>query len=135
MRNLLALLAAGLLAFAGVGWYLNWYQFTSVTSDGGNRSVTIDFNNKKISEDVHQGVKKGEEKLNGVLEKGKKIDQGVVKPATDAIELPTSTNSPLPLPMPTLDIPVPTRNAETPPTPLNIRIDDKVVPLPKANRP
>lgn len=58
MRNLLALLAAAVLTFAGVGWYLNWYQISSATSLTGHQNVNIDFNSSKIRDDV-QKVQKG----------------------------------------------------------------------------
>jgi hypothetical protein len=69
MRNLLALLAAAVLAFAIVGYYLNWYKVQSDPAPTGHHNVSIDINKAKIAEDVGKGVKKGEEKLEGVLEK------------------------------------------------------------------
>jgi hypothetical protein len=51
MRNLLAFLAAAVVAFAVVGWWLDWYRFRSVPSPDGKPSVTVDFNPQKITED------------------------------------------------------------------------------------
>jgi len=68
MRNLLALVAFLVVAFLGAGWYLGWYKLTPVATTPGHRSYTIDINAKKISDDVHKGVKKGSEKLNDFLE-------------------------------------------------------------------
>ncbi len=53
MRNLLAFFAALLLSFVVAGWWLDWYKFRTTTTDG-HPSVTVDFNTKKISEDVQK---------------------------------------------------------------------------------
>ncbi|HEV3262818.1 MAG TPA: hypothetical protein VG013_38645 [Gemmataceae bacterium] len=66
MRNLLALAALVLLAFVGLGWYLDWYHVKSAPADtAGHQSVNIDINGAKILDDVH----KGEEKIHKVVEK------------------------------------------------------------------
>ncbi len=67
MRNLLALAAALVLVFAGIGWYRGWYKVETEPSSPGHQSVNIDFNRDKIVEDGAQGVKKVEEKLQKVL--------------------------------------------------------------------
>jgi hypothetical protein len=73
MRNLLALLGAALVAFLGLGWYLDWYHVTpKPASATGHRSVEIDVNTKKIGEDVEHGVKTGSEKLHDLIEGDKK---------------------------------------------------------------
>jgi hypothetical protein len=69
MRNLLALFAFALLTFVAVGWYLDWYKIKADPAPAGHQNVTIDFNRDKIADDVQKGVKKSEEKLQGVLEK------------------------------------------------------------------
>jgi hypothetical protein len=69
MRNLLAFVAAAALTVAGLGWYLDWYKVQSTPTVAGRRSIQIDINSKKIEEDVHRGVQKGEEKLQNVLDK------------------------------------------------------------------
>jgi hypothetical protein len=57
MRNLLALGAAGLIGFAGIGWYLGWYRFhTEPTATG--RSIQIDLNTPQIKKDVERGREK-----------------------------------------------------------------------------
>jgi hypothetical protein len=57
MRNLLALAAAALIGFAGIGWYLGWYKFqTEKTSTG--RHISIDLNTPKIRDDVNKGREK-----------------------------------------------------------------------------
>jgi len=52
MRNMLAFLAAVLLAFLGLGWYLDWYAVKPVKTDPGTRSYTIQIDSKKIGTDV-----------------------------------------------------------------------------------
>ncbi len=71
MRNLLAFLAAAVLTFAGLGWYLDWYQIRSDNGPMGHKTVNIDLNSPKIITDVHKGVEKGEAKLDSILEKQK----------------------------------------------------------------
>jgi hypothetical protein len=57
MRNLLALAALGLLAFAGLGWYFGWYKIeTSATPTG--RNISIDVDGSKIRDDVSRGKDK-----------------------------------------------------------------------------
>jgi hypothetical protein len=72
MRNLLAFLAAAVLTFLGVGWYLDWYHVKSSPADVGHHRVDIDINGDKIIKDVETGVQKGEQKLQNALEKDKK---------------------------------------------------------------
>jgi hypothetical protein len=72
MRNLLAFLAAAVLTFLGVGWYLDWYHVKSSPASAGHHRVDIDINGEKIVDDVHKGVEKGEKKLQNALEKDKK---------------------------------------------------------------
>ncbi|GIW80783.1 MAG: hypothetical protein KatS3mg105_2590 [Gemmatales bacterium] len=53
MRNLLALMGAALLMFAGVGWYLNWYSISKAKGTDGE-SLNIGINSSKIKADVHK---------------------------------------------------------------------------------
>jgi len=39
MRNLLALSAALVLAFAGIGWYRGWYKVETEPATGGHQTV------------------------------------------------------------------------------------------------
>jgi hypothetical protein len=57
MRNLLALVAAALLAFAGIGWYLGWYKVETDATPTG-RHISIDLNTPKIRDDVGRGKEK-----------------------------------------------------------------------------
>jgi hypothetical protein len=68
MRNLLALLAALLLIFAGLGWYLDWFKVKQHPSEPGHNNVSIDINTKKIGQDLH----KGEQKLQQILDSAAK---------------------------------------------------------------
>ena len=81
MRNLLALLGFALVTFLLVGWYLDWYHITPrAGATAGHRSVEIDINSKKISEDVHKGVQAGEKKVQDLLDKdGKSVTTPVVR--------------------------------------------------------
>ena len=60
MKNLLALGAAGLIAFVVVGWFLGWYKVEKT----GNE-IKVDFNTPKITHDINQG----KAKLEGILTK------------------------------------------------------------------
>jgi hypothetical protein len=64
MRNLLALVGAAVVAFAAVGWYLDWYHIKSAPGqDVGHQNVSVDINSAKIFRDGQKGVKKIEAKL------------------------------------------------------------------------
>ena len=69
MRNILALVGAATVAFLGLGWYLGWYQITSVPSPHGKQSVTVDINPTKITEDVKKGVEKGGQIVDSLRER------------------------------------------------------------------
>ncbi|MBV8399875.1 MAG: hypothetical protein JOZ17_14210 [Acetobacteraceae bacterium] len=69
MRNLLALLAAGLLAVAGLGWYLGWYHVTSSPAANGHQQISIDLDQKKITTDIRKGVQEGTREVEGFLKK------------------------------------------------------------------
>jgi hypothetical protein len=65
MRNLLAFFAAVIIAFAGVGWYLGWYQVERTPAASGKDAVKIEIDRTKIGTDLH----KGGEKLQDVIDK------------------------------------------------------------------
>ena len=68
MRNMLAFVAAAVLVFLGLGWYLDWYSFKNLpTGTAGHQSFTIDINKAKITSDVE----KGEEKIHEAIDKKK----------------------------------------------------------------
>jgi hypothetical protein len=68
MRNLLALLAALLLLFAGLGWYLDWFKVKQHPAEPGHNNVSIDINTKKIGQDSQ----KFEQKLHQFIESATK---------------------------------------------------------------
>ncbi|MBY0523956.1 MAG: hypothetical protein K2R98_11190 [Gemmataceae bacterium] len=69
MRNLLAFVSFAVLAFLGVGWYLDWYTFKPVASaDPNHQSYNLDIHRDKIARDVVSGVQKGEEKLQNAMD-------------------------------------------------------------------
>lgn len=72
MRNLLALAAFCALAFGGAGYFLGWYKVQTTTAADGSTSVTITFNNKKISVDVDKGRDYLQEKIKAAEETEKK---------------------------------------------------------------
>jgi hypothetical protein len=77
MRNLLALLGFALVAFLGVGYYLDWYHVAPKASETtGHRTVEIDINSKKIGDDVHKGVEAVEKKGQDLLDKNDKTGGG-----------------------------------------------------------
>ena len=68
MKNLLAFLAAAVLVFVGVGWYLDWFHIRPAPAVAGHHSFNIDLNADKIQMDVQQGG----EKVVDAIEKAKK---------------------------------------------------------------
>src|SRR5438105_12340917 len=78
MRNLLALLSALVLLFAGVGWYRGWYRIQNSAAPAGHHAVNIDIDKDKIGKDLHEG----EEELQKVIEKKLKEDGGRPGPKT-----------------------------------------------------
>jgi len=87
MRNLLAFLAAALIAFIGLGWYLGWYSFQRTPTLAGHQVFNVDINATKIRQDLAKGVQKGEEKLQEVLDKNKTDSTAAPKTADE----PTKT--------------------------------------------
>jgi len=67
MKNLLAFLAAAVIVFLGVGWYLDWFHVIGAPSPAGHRTYRVDVNAAKIDTDVH----KGEQKVIGAIEKAR----------------------------------------------------------------
>lgn len=82
MRNLLALFALLLLAFAAVGWFLDWYQVSrNPAPQAGHQNLNIDINGNKIIADVHKGLQKIEEKKQALATESKPAEPA--KPAAD----------------------------------------------------
>ncbi|MSQ94171.1 MAG: hypothetical protein EXR98_06395 [Gemmataceae bacterium] len=78
MRNLLALIGLVVVLVGGVGWYLGWYSFG--TEPG---KVEVDFNTKKIAEDVRKGGQKVGEFLHGDQQE-KKVEGKVTSNQKDS---------------------------------------------------
>jgi hypothetical protein len=69
MRNLLALLGAAVLTFAGAGWYLGWYKLQpSLSATPGHQSFNVDVNGSKMKSDIHKGEQEVEETLKRAVE-------------------------------------------------------------------
>jgi len=110
MRNLLALGAAGVLGFAGIGWYLGWYKIQSTPAQDGHRTISIDVDTTKIKKDVNRG----EEKVHDFLAKdGQSTSNSTPAPAPTpgtptgfqrggdgSLVYPATNNVPPPLPPP-----------------------------------
>ena len=78
MRNTLAMLAAGALGFAGLGWYLGWFHVRSTPASNGHREINIDVDTKKIAEDVNKEIKQGSQKIDEILHPKGSTQQTVV---------------------------------------------------------
>jgi hypothetical protein len=76
MRNMLAFVAALVLALAGVGLYLDWFHIRTGTPGSGRRTVNIDINTDKIGEDLREGgeyiIEQGGEKIHEIVDKHRK---------------------------------------------------------------
>ena len=71
MRNILALVGAATVTFLAVGWYLGWYQISSLRSPQGQQSLNVSINPDKITDDVKKGVEKGEGFVDSLRDKAK----------------------------------------------------------------
>jgi hypothetical protein len=78
MRNMLAFLAALVLAFVGLGWYLGWYTVHTAPAPSGHRSLTVDIDAVKIGSDLQKAEQKLQKKL---AEKGRSAQKTDKKPA------------------------------------------------------
>lgn len=109
MRNLLALLGAGVVIFFGLGWYLGWYKISATPGSDGHRQINIDVDGNKIKNDLQ----KGEEKIHNAIsgEKDKKQSQVPGTPTSlrpdgnGGFFLPGSDNPPPPVGTPKLPMP------------------------------
>lgn len=89
MRNMLAFAALVVIGFAVIGYHRNWYTIQTEVGPDGQRKVTVDLDNQRIGQDVHQGLKQGEQKLQTVLENSKKhaptVDTNLNIPTTHQV--------------------------------------------------
>lgn len=58
MRNMLALLGALLVAFAGIGWYQDWYHLAVSKTPDGSLRVQTDVNTDKVVTDSGNALKR-----------------------------------------------------------------------------
>lgn len=56
VRNLLSLVGFIIVAFLGLGWYLDWYRLGIRTGDSGNTQISFDVNTNKIKDDGRKGL-------------------------------------------------------------------------------
>lgn len=52
MRNLLALVGLVVVAFAGVGWYRQWYTLGVQAGTDGTQRITVDVKTKHMGQDL-----------------------------------------------------------------------------------
>jgi hypothetical protein len=115
MRNLLALGAAGVLGFAGIGWYLGWYKVQTTPAADGHRTISIEVDTTKIKKDVNRG----EEKVHDYLAKdNQSTSNSTPTPGTaptsgtptgfqrgdGGLVYPGTNDAPPPLPPPTIPV-------------------------------
>lgn len=74
MRNLVFLLFLGVVVFAVVGWFLDWYDVTGVRNSNGKTSIQLEYNGSKVKEDLGKGVKKFNETVEQIRDE-KKVPQ------------------------------------------------------------
>jgi hypothetical protein len=86
MRNLLALVGAAVVGFAGLGWYLGWYH---IGTDSGK--VEVEINAKKVISDVKAGEKKAADFVN-------KSGPPAPTPTPKTVEGQPVSNSGVPIP-------------------------------------
>jgi len=55
MKNIVSMAATGLVIFACLGWYLDWYKVASRTTPDGNKHFDIEVNTKRIESDIEKG--------------------------------------------------------------------------------
>jgi hypothetical protein len=103
MKNTLAVIAFVVIAFAAVGWYLNWYGINLTPTPEGRHKVTIDLNTPRITEDLQ----KGREQVVKLLKKNEQPEGAANTTNTNAAPFPTFTN---PLPRPQTPQPGPAQN-------------------------
>jgi hypothetical protein len=91
MKNLLAFLAAAVIMFGGVGWYLDWFQVFNGPGASGHHVISVDLDAAKMQADV----RKAEEKAADAFEKARK-DAAANKAAAGSTE-PGVNNLPAPV--------------------------------------
>jgi hypothetical protein len=75
MRNLFALVGFAIVAFAGMGWYLGWYNLSRQKGEPGMQSFQVDVNPSKVSSDVKKGAETISEIYDRLSDDKNKADQ------------------------------------------------------------
>ncbi len=71
MKNLFALIGISTVAFAGFGWYLDWYSVSQQPSASGTQSIKFDLHGNKIADDVQTGFERGSDMVKQFQENNK----------------------------------------------------------------
>ena len=64
MKNLLAFVGLVVVGFAGLGWYLGWYNIAVKSTTDGKYNVAGDIDSRKIADDLRNAGKKVGKVLN-----------------------------------------------------------------------
>lgn len=80
MRNMLALVGALVVGFAGVGWYLGWYKLQVTKSSDGTLQVTTNVDTTRVVHDAGEGVRRVGEVVGTQLEQAKQQAAAVPTP-------------------------------------------------------
>ena len=93
MRNLLALLGLLVLLVVGVGWYQGWYQVThSPGKEPGFQRLEIDINQKQITTDVQEGLRRSQEQLKRWLDQANEERSNQPANTPPPLTVPNSEN-------------------------------------------
>ena len=106
MRNFLAFVGLAVVSIVGIGWYLDWYKVKTTPAADGHRTISVDVNTPKITQDI----KKEEKNLQDLLHKN--------APAPGTTSVPVTSPpgaSPVSYSTPSGDLPVPPTTTETVP--------------------
>lgn len=93
MKNFLAFVGAAIIALVGLGWYLDWFNITPQKSDQGKTSINVEFNQDKAGKDVQEGLKKGAEKVQDLLDKNKPAETTTPTSNSDSWYLPKANSN------------------------------------------
>jgi hypothetical protein len=110
MRNLLALIGAVVVLFAGLGWYLGWYTFALEPGANGKQRIQLDVDTPKIAADAEQFGKTVGAAVKGVKGEPQQQSADFVGPPLPP-DMPTrNTTNPTPPTSPGLLTPPTSRN-------------------------
>jgi hypothetical protein len=92
MRNLFALVGAGTIAFAGLGWYFGWYNLSRQPSGApGTQTIKVDLHPNKITTDVQKGAEHVGEIIEHLSDKNSSAAPASEKAQPAATELVPAT--------------------------------------------